>query len=105
MRNVWVVLMGMVMVGCAAKQEPPYQLTKLGEGLKFPEGPAWDGKGNIFVSNCDAKPGMISKFDETGNMSMAFEGSPKTFQSTNGMTMHVSGSIFACDFTKKAIVE
>ena len=75
------------------------------EWLKFAEGPAWDGKGNIYVSNCDLKPGVISKFDEAGNMSVAFEGSAKTFMSTNGMTFHHSGSIFACDFVKKAIVE
>ena len=105
MRMFTIVVLGLVMAGCAAKQEPPYQVTKVGEGLKFPEGPAWDGRGNIYVSNCDADPGIITKFDETGNVSVAFTGSAKTFLKTNGMTFHQSGSLFACDFGKKAIVE
>lgn len=105
MRHVWVVLIGMLMIGCAAKQEPPYQVSKVGEGLKFAEGPAWDGRGHIYVSNCDADPGIVTKFDETGNSSIAFTGSAKTFQKTNGMTVGQDGSIYACDFGKKAIVE
>jgi gluconolactonase len=98
-------MLGLILVGCAAKQEPPYQVTKLGEGLKFAEGPAWDGKGNIYVSNCDADPGFVTKFDETGNQSVAYTGSAKTFLKTNGMTVGQNGSLFACDFGKKAIVE
>jgi gluconolactonase len=93
------------MAGCAAKQEPPYQVTKVADGLKFPEGPAWDGRGNLYVSNCDAVPGIVTRIDQQGTASIAFTGSDKTFKKTNGMTCHVSGSVFACDFGKNAIVE
>ena len=103
MKSVWVVMVGMVMIGCAAKQEPPYQVTKVGEGLKFAEGPAWDGKGHIYVSNCDADPGIVTRFDEAGNSAVAFTGSAKTFLKTNGMTVGADGAIYACDFGKKII--
>ncbi len=105
MRFTVILVIGLMMVGCAAKQEPPYQVTKVGDGLKFPEGPAWDGKGNVYVSNCDADPGIVTRFDEQGNGSVAFQGSDKTFKKTNGMTFHQSGSLFVCDFGKKAIIE
>jgi gluconolactonase len=105
MRFFTSVVIGLLMVGCAAKQEPPYQVSKVAEGFKFPEGPACDGRGNVYVSNCDADPGIVSKVDEVGNSSVAFTGSARTFLKTNGITAHQSGSIFACDFGKKAIVE
>src|SRR5690349_24588540 len=104
MRIVTTVLLAMVFAGCAAKQEPPYQVSKVADGFKFPEGPASDGKGNIYVSNCDADPGIVSKVDAAGNSSVAFTGSAKTFQKTNGMTVGQDGAIYACDFGKKIIV-
>jgi len=105
MRTFAFVVLGLILAGCAAKQEPPYQVTKVAEGIRFPEGPAWDGRGNVYVSNCDADPGVVTRVDDKGNASVAFTGSEKTFLKTNGMTFHESGSIFACDFKKKAIIE
>src|SRR6266481_4084413 len=84
MRTFTIVVLGLIMAGCAAKPEPPYQVTKVADGLKFPEGPAWDGRGNLYVSNCDADPGIVTKVDEKGNASVAFTGSDKTFKKTNG---------------------
>jgi len=105
MKAFTIVVLGLIMAGCAAKLEPPYQVTKVAEGIKFPEGPASDGKGNIYVSNCDADPGIVTRVDEKGNSSIAFTGSDKTFKKTNGMTFGANGSLYACDFGRKIIVE
>jgi hypothetical protein len=77
MKAFTIVVLGLIMAGCAAKPEPPYQVTKVAEGIKFPEGPASDGKGNIYVSNCDADPGIVTRVDEKGNASIACTGSDK----------------------------
>ncbi len=99
-------LLGFIAVGCSGTpKEPLYTPAKVGEGLKFAEGPAWDGRGNLYVSNCTADPGYVTKFDQKGKSQVAFTASDKGFLKTNGMTFHESGSLFVCDFGKKAIVE
>jgi gluconolactonase len=93
-------------VGCSnTPKEPLYTAAKVGEGLKFAEGPAWDGKGNLFVSNCTAEPGYVTKFDTKGKAQVAYTASEKGFRKTNGMTFHENGSLFVCDFGRKAIME
>jgi gluconolactonase len=105
MSCVGIGLLGLV-VGCSnAPKEPLYTPAKVGDGLKFAEGPAWDGKGNLYVSNCSADPGYVTKFDAKGNAAVAFTASDKGFKKTNGMTFHENGSLFVCDFGKKAIIE
>lgn len=76
-------------------------------GLEFPEGPAYDGKGNIYTSNCDSD--YITRVDAVGNISIAYrasktEAEPLTFRKTNGMTFFKEGSLFVCDFGRNAIV-
>lgn len=75
--------------------------------LKFPEGPAYDGRGTIYCSNCDED--YITKLDAEGNISVPYRAAPEgdatfTFKKTNGMTFYKDGSLFACDFGRCAIV-
>lgn len=75
--------------------------------LKFPEGPAYDGKGNLYVSNCDAD--YITKLDADGHATVSHRANangddPFTFKKTNGMTFYKDGSLFACDFGRNAII-
>ncbi|MBV6505165.1 MAG: Virginiamycin B lyase [Syntrophorhabdaceae bacterium] len=76
---------------------------KVVDGLNFPEGPAWDGKETLFVSNCYG--GWITKF--SGGRADTFltaRESPFTFGKTNGMTFR-DGYLFACDYGIGAILK
>ena len=81
------------------------ELIKMGEGIKFAEGPAYDGKGNLYVSNCDAD--YITRFDAEGKAEVVFPHTEDrfTYEKTNGMTFAQDGSLFACDFGRNAIVQ
>src|SRR3989442_1379441 len=103
MRFIILLAIGLAAVGCA-KKEVFYQPVKVADGLKFPEGPAWDGKGGVFVSNCDVD--YITRVDDnTGKAEIAFRSTPKGLKSTNGLTFDRTGSLFACDHGRGAVVE
>ena len=74
------------------------------EGFAFPEGPAYDGKGNLAVSNCNSD--HIDKVSAEGR-AIQFKADPNkfTFEKTNGLTFHEDGSLYACDFGRKAILQ
>ncbi len=82
-------------------------LVKVAGGLDFPEGPAYDGKGNLYCSNCDG--GYISKLAPDGGVSVAYRPAmgetPFTFHKPNGMTFSQDGSLWICDFGRNAIVQ
>jgi gluconolactonase len=80
------------------------RLVKVGDGLKFPEGPAYDGKGNVVVSNCSAD--YVTQFDAEGHATVLYKAASDsfTFQKTNGMTYYKDGSLFVCDFGRNAII-
>lgn len=84
--------------------ETPPDFTRVGDGLIFPEGPAYDGRGNVAVSNCDAD--YVTQFDAAGQARVLWRADEKqwTFQRTNGMAYFEDGSLFACDFGRKEIV-
>lgn len=66
-------------------------------GLNFPEGPAWDGKGNVFVSNCYG--GSISKIaKDSSSVFIKASEEPFTLNKTNGLTFFTDGSLIACEF-------
>ena len=72
--------------------------------LAFPEGPAWDGKENLYVSNCQG--GWITKISPQGSeVFLRSSTQPFTFEKTNGMTVYQDGNLFACDFEKGAILK
>ena len=76
---------------------------KVLDGLHFPEGPAWDGDGSLYVSSCYG--GYITKI--TGNESSKFVDSSNTtnFKQTNGLTVYKDGNIYACDYGLGAILK
>lgn len=76
---------------------------KVASGLNFPEGPAWDGQGTLYVSNCYGN--WITRIDTEGaGIFLTASENPFTFQKTNGMTVFRDGSLFACDFGRGAIL-
>ncbi len=80
------------------------QFIKIASELNFPEGPAWDGKGNLFVSSCYG--GYI--YEISNDSSFKFVDStqkPFRLKQTNGLTFDKDGNIFACDYGIGAILK
>lgn len=76
---------------------------KVAGGLNFPEGPAWDGKATLFISNCYG--GWITRL--SNNRADTFQTArelPFTFGKTNGMTFR-DDHLFACDYGIGAILK
>ena len=84
------------------------ELVKVAGDLQFPEGPAYDGKGNIYCSNCNAD--YITKVTAAGQISVPYRATkdgdtPFTFKKTNGMTFYSDGSLFVCDFGRNIVIQ
>jgi gluconolactonase len=62
--------------------------------FEFPEGPAWDPDGILYVSNCYGN--WIAKITTNKTDTLAFK-SDSTFQNTNGLFVS-NNNIYACDF-------
>lgn len=73
-------------------------------GLNFPEGPAWDGKENLYLSNCYG--GYISKISKDGaSVFLKAQEEPFTINKTNGLTFFKDGSLFACEIALGKILK
>lgn len=99
-----LLILALCSVSAAGDHGKLYEPVKVGDGLKSPEGPAYDGQGNVVVSNTSAD--YVTRFDEHGRAEVLWRASSSayTFQKTNGMTYYRDGSLFACDFGRKAII-
>lgn len=71
-------------------------------GFSFPEGPAWDSNGILYVSNCTGN--WIAKIigDQIDTLLVA---SDSTFGKTNGLLVADDGSIVGCDFGNGTILK
>ncbi len=80
------------------------QFIKIAEDLNFPEGPAWDGKGNLYVSSCYG--GFVYKISKDSSFKFV-DSTQKPFKlkQTNGLTFDKDGNIFACDYGIGAILK
>jgi gluconolactonase len=77
---------------------------KVAENLKFPEGPAWDGEGSFFVSNCYGD--WITRItDEKADTFIVRPTDPYDFGKTNGLTFDKNGDLFACDYGNGSIIK
>jgi gluconolactonase len=80
----------------------PQEFIKHADNLNFPEGPAWDGKGSLYVSSCYG--GYILKI--SGEESEVFIDSLSSMiKQTNGLTIGSDGKIYACDFGNGLILK
>jgi len=72
--------------------------------LSFPEGPAWDGNNTLYTSNCYSN--WILKIENgKADTFITTPASPVSFEKTNGLTVYLDGSIYACDYGKGAILK
>ena len=94
-------------LGATANPEPQavpeLVVKKLAENFAFPEGPAYDGKGGVIVSNCNGN--TINKINKEGN-AVLFTADPKkfTFGKTNGLAYGDESLLYVCDFGRNAIL-
>ncbi len=88
---------------CFPQNENLFDFVTIAEGLHFPEGPAWDGNGNLYVSSCYG--GYISKISPDGIEKFVDSSSNPNLKQTNGLVVYKDGSIFACDYGIGAILK
>jgi len=78
--------------------------TKVADGFDFPEGPARNSKGDIYVSNCYGK--WITKLTpNSAEVFLSASVEPFTFAQTNGLAFNKEGFLFACDYNLGAIIK
>lgn len=78
--------------------------TKIATNQNFPEGPAWDGKGNLYTSSCHGK--WITKISkDSAEIFLTPSENPFTINQTNGLTIGSDGNIYACDYGIGAILK
>lgn len=87
----------------SSQTKKEYDFSKVAEGLNFPEGPAWDYRGNLFVSSCYG--GYITKISGSEITKFADSVSTTNLKQTNGLSVYKDGSIFACDYGLGAILK
>jgi len=98
-----LIFLTMLVTGCQGPVEKTGVVVKIGEGLKFAEGPAWSSRGVLYVSNCYGD--WITLVQNSQLDTFVIKPShPDTFSSTNGLTVGKDGYLYGCDFGIGAIV-
>lgn len=71
-------------------------------GFEFPEGPAWDGKRTLYLSDCSG--GWIARYRQ-GIIDTLRQHQPadEAYKQTNGLTVGPDGFIYACEFGRGQI--
>jgi gluconolactonase len=77
---------------------PTGPMSQVATGLTFTEGPASDGKGNLYFS--DVRGNTVYRIAPDGNMAPFLEDS----QGCNGLMVAPDGRIFACQGTAKRVI-
>jgi gluconolactonase len=102
--GIYFTLLGAIFFNYSCNQalvsDSGWQL--VGSGLSFPEGPAWDGKKTLYVSNCYG--GWIAEISN-GQIDTLVLASDTTFQKTNGLAIGKDGNIFACEYGSGTILQ
>lgn len=76
---------------------------KASDGLNFPEGPAYDGKSSIYLSNCYG--GWISKyFDGKVDTFISKANDSLLIEKTNGLSFGKDGKLYVCEYGKGKIL-
>ena len=76
---------------------------KVADGLNFPEGPAYDGKSSICLSNCYG--GWITRYSEgVKDTFISKVDDSLLIEKTNGLAFGYDGSLFVCEYGKGKIL-
>lgn len=75
---------------------------KVADGLNFPEGPAFDGKSSIYISNCYG--GWITKYSEGKVDTFIIKNDQLlSIEKTNGLAFGKDGNLYVCEYGKGKI--
>src|SRR3989339_1858141 len=100
---ITMVLTLIVSQFCLTQDEREVGFNMIADRMRFPEGPAWDGKGNLYVSSCYG--GYITRVSKNEIVSFIDSSSNSNIKQTNGLTIYKDGNIFACDYWLGAILK
>ena len=108
MKKLLIVLVCFTALGFAQNlsdvmtTEPTWK--KIAGDQNFPEGPAWDGSGNLYTSSCHGK--WITKISNgSAEVFLTPSENPFTINQTNGLAIGSDGYIYACDYGIGAILK
>ncbi|HID39406.1 MAG TPA: SMP-30/gluconolactonase/LRE family protein [Calditrichaeota bacterium] len=103
-KTIFSVLTALFLLFSCNQQNPfgDTQWTLVGKGFSFPEGPAWDGKNILYVSNCYGDWMAKITADNVDTLRIV---SDSSFKQTNGLIVDGQGNILACDFGLGAILK
>ncbi len=102
--NFLLLLLWIIMSTTANSQITDEIFEKVVGGLNFPEGPAWDGNGSLYVSSCYG--GYITKITKDSTFTfLEASNDPFTLKQTNGLTFDRNGNLYACDYGIGAILK
>ncbi len=99
---ITLFLISLTLQFCFSQNVSNVEFIKIADRLNFPEGPAWDGQGNLFVSSCYG--GYITKISGEEITKFVDSASNPNLKQTNGLVIYKDGSIFACDYGLGAIL-
>lgn len=80
--------------------EPMESLRILATGFEFPEGPAFDRWGNLYVLNHQSPTGRISRIAPDGSVNLFVETGGKP----NGSAFHANGDLYVADAGTRSIL-
>lgn len=76
---------------------------KVADELNFPEGPAFDGKSSIYLSNCYG--GWITRYSEGVKDTFISKADDSLLiEKTNGLTFGLDGNLYICEYGKGKIL-
>lgn len=97
---VFVILI--ILMSCQQSMFIVKEWQLVGSEFSFPEGPAWDSKEKLYVSNCYGN--WIAKI-QGNRIDTLVVASDSTFEKTNGLFVSANRELFACDFGSGAILK
>ncbi|OGU40549.1 MAG: hypothetical protein A2315_01400 [Ignavibacteria bacterium RIFOXYB2_FULL_35_12] len=100
---ITMVLTLIVSQFCLTQDEREVGFNMIADRMRFPEGPAWDGKGNLYVSSCYG--GYILKISSNGSLKLIDSAASQNMKQTNGLTVYKDENVYACDYGLGAILK
>jgi gluconolactonase len=83
--------------------DPNEKWIKVADGLNFPEGPAYDGKSSICLSNCYG--GWITRYSEgVKDTFISKVDDSLLIEKTNGLAFGFDGNLYVCEYGKGKIL-
>ena len=98
-----VILVGIFIIFLPQKIYQPPQWEKVADGLEFPEGPAWNGWGTLFVSDCYGK-WIAQVNNNTIDTLLTFGKNTGQSNNPNGLC-YFRGALYICDFGQGQILK